>query len=107
MPQSKANAPRRGRETGARESKPNRLSDPGPRYSVALPSTVATQVERYAETIDASVSKTIATLVRLGLESQANRKHEFFKRLKVNLAKDDPKEQDRMVEEFRTLILGR
>ena len=43
-------------------------------------------------------------LVRLGLESQANRKREFFKRLKDNLAKDDPKAQDRMVDEFRTLI---
>ena len=107
MPQSKANAPGRGRETGPRKSKPNRLSDPGPRYSVALPSTVATQVERYAETIDASMSKAIATLVRLGLENQANRKHEFFKSLKLNLATDDPKEQDRMVDEFRTLILGR
>jgi hypothetical protein len=64
-------------------------------------------VERYAETIDASVSKAIATLVRLGLESQANRKHDFFKRLKENLARGDPKEQDRMVDEFRTLILGR
>ena len=45
--------------------------------------------------------------MRLGLESQANRKHEFFKRLKENLANDDPKEQDRIVDEFRTLILGR
>ena len=107
MPQSKAIASRRSRDAGSRKPKPNRLSDPGPRYSVALPSTVATQVERYAKTIDASVSKAIATLVRLGLESQANRKHEFFKRLKVNLASDDPKEQDRMVDEFRTLILGR
>jgi hypothetical protein len=64
-------------------------------------------VERYAETIDASVSKAIAGLVRLGLESQANRKREFFSRLKENLATDDPKEQDRMVDEFRALILGR
>ncbi|MFN0172744.1 MAG: hypothetical protein ACKV22_40710 [Bryobacteraceae bacterium] len=53
------------------------------------------------------MSKAIGALVRLGLESQANRKREFFKRLKENLAKDDPKEQDRMVDEFRTLILGR
>jgi hypothetical protein len=64
-------------------------------------------VERYAETVDASMSKAIAALVRLGLESQANRKREFFKRLKENLARDDPKEQDRMVDEFRALILGR
>lgn len=39
--------------------------------------------------------------------TQANRKREFFKKLKENLANDDPKEQDRMVDEFRSLILGR
>jgi hypothetical protein len=53
------------------------------------------------------MSKAIAALVRLGLESQANRKREFFKKLKDNLAKDGPMEQGRMVDEFRTLILGR
>jgi hypothetical protein len=107
MPQSQANAPGRGRKAGLSKSKPNLRGKPGPRYTVALPSTVASQVERYAETVEASMSKAIAALVRLGLESQANRKREFFKRLKENLAKDDPKEQDRMVDEFRTLILGR
>ena len=49
----------------------------------------------------------IAALVRLGLETQANRKREFFKNLKENLATGDPNEQDRMVDEFRGLILGR
>ena len=107
MPQSGANTPGRGRKAGLSKSKPNRLDKAGPRYSVGLPSTVASQVERYAETVDASMSKAIAALVRLGLESQANRKREFFKRLRENLAADDPKEQDRMVDEFRTLILGR
>jgi len=53
------------------------------------------------------MSKAIAALVRLGLENQANRKREFFKRLRENLAEDDPKEQERMVDEFRTLMLGR
>lgn len=53
------------------------------------------------------MSKAIAALVRLGLESQEDRKREFFKRLKQNLAADDPKQQDRLVNEFRTLILGR
>ena len=106
MPQSEANTPRRGRKTGLSKSNPNRRGKPGPRYSVALPSTVASQVERYAETVDASMSKAIAALVRLGLESQANRKREFFKRMKENLATDDPKQQDRMVDEFRNLILG-
>ena len=107
MPQSAADTPRRGRAAGSRKSKRDRRAKPGPRYSVGLPSTVASQVERYAKTVDASMSKAIAALVRLGLESQANRKREFFKRLKENRATDDPKEQDRMVDEFRALILGR
>ncbi len=107
MPQSEATTRRGGGRPGSRKAKPNRSGKPGPRYTVGLPSTVAAQVERYAETIDTSVSKAIAALVRLGLESQENRKREFFKRLQQNLATDDPKEQDRMVDEFRTLILGR
>ena len=107
MPPSKANTPRRGRKPSPVKSKPNRQGKPGPRYSVGLPSTVASQVERYAETVDASMSKAIAALVRLGLEGYADRKREFFKRLKENLAEDDPNEQDRVVDEFRTLILGR
>jgi hypothetical protein len=49
----------------------------------------------------------IPALAGLGLESQANRKREFFRKLKENLADDDPKEQDRIVDEFRGLILGR
>ena len=107
MPQSKAERSKRTPNAGLSKSKPDRRGKAGPRYSVGLPSSVASQVERYAETVDTSMSKAIGTLVRLGLESQANRKREFFKRLKENLAKDDPKEQDRMVDEFRTLILGR
>ena len=51
--------------------------------------------------------KAIASLVRIGLESQENRKREFFKRLKENLAGDDPRQEDRLVDEFRALILGR
>jgi hypothetical protein len=82
-------------------------SQTGARYTVGLPSPLASQVERYAETVDTSMSKAIAALVRLGLESQENRKREFFKRLKENLANDDPHDQDRLVDEFRTLILGR
>lgn len=76
------------------------------RYTVGLASDVAERVERYAKTADISMSKAIATLVRLGLESQADRKREFFRRLKHNLGEDDPKQQDRLVSEFRTLILG-
>jgi hypothetical protein len=52
------------------------------------------------------MSKAIATLVKLGLESQDSRKREFFRRLKENLSNDDPKQQDRLVDEFRALILG-
>jgi hypothetical protein len=74
---------------------------------VGLPSPLAVEVERYAETVDTSMSKAIAALVRLGLESQVDRKREFFERLKKNLANDDPSAQDRLVNEFRTLILGR
>jgi hypothetical protein len=53
------------------------------------------------------MSKAIATLVRLGLKSQEQRKREFFRRLRENLANDDPKQQDRLADEFRDLILGR
>src|SRR6202521_4624232 len=77
------------------------------RYTVGLAPSLADQVQRYAETVDTSMSKAIAALVRFGLESQENRKREFFRRLKANLAHDDPKQQDRLVDEFRTLILGR
>jgi hypothetical protein len=74
---------------------------------VGLSASIASEVERYAETVDASMSKAIASLVRLGLENQASRKREFFRKLKENLGNDDPKDQDRIVDEFRTLILGR
>jgi site-specific recombinase len=57
--------------------------------------------------VDVSMSKAIAALVRLGLESREDRKREFFNRLRENLENDDPKQQDRLVDEFRTLILGR
>ena len=53
------------------------------------------------------MSKAVALLVRLGLESQENRKREFFRNLKENLASDDPKQEDRLIDEFRSLILGR
>jgi hypothetical protein len=63
-------------------------------------------VERYAATADTSVSKAIATLVRFGLESQENRRREFFRRLRENLANDDPRQQDQVIDDFRALILG-
>ena len=77
------------------------------RYTVGLAPSLASQVERYAETADTSMSKTIAALVRLGLESQEERKREFFRKLKENLGNDNPKQQDKLVDEFRALILGR
>jgi hypothetical protein len=52
------------------------------------------------------MSKAIANLVRLGLDSQANRKKEFFARLRENLANGDPAQVDRLVDDFRALILG-
>ena len=68
---------------------------------------MAQLVQQYAEMADTSMSKAIAALVRLGLDSQADRKRECFKQFKQNLAGDDPREQDRVVNAFRTLILGR
>ena len=77
------------------------------RYTVGLAPNLAHQVEQYARTADTSMSKAIAALVRIGLEGQENRKREFFKKLKANLANDDPGQEDQLVDEFRTLILGR
>jgi hypothetical protein len=81
------------------------VSEPESRYTVALASSLASQGQRYAATVDSSMSKAIAALVRL--ESQESRKREFFRRLKENLVNDDSKQQDRLVDEFRALILGR
>ena len=53
------------------------------------------------------MSKAIASLVSLGLENQEERKQQFFQRLRKNLSDDDPWQQDRLVDEFRALILGR
>jgi len=52
-------------------------------------------------------SRTLPALARLEPENQENRKREFFKRLQQNLANDDPGQQHRKADEFRTLILGR
>jgi len=114
MPHSAANTSRRSPNRGTSASKIRRTKTaPAPstasesRYTVGLTPELAERVEHYAETADTSMSKAIATLVRLGLEGQQDRKREFFKRLKQNLAEDDPKQQDRLVNEFRALILGR
>jgi hypothetical protein len=85
----------------------NKLVPGQQRYTVALPPAVADQVHRYAVQVDASMSKAITALVSLGLESQEERKRDFFRRLRANLANDDPQQEDRLVDEFRALILGR
>ncbi len=77
------------------------------RYSVGLPAATAKQVEQYAHMVDSSMSKAIAALVRIGLESQEGRRREFFGKLRKNLANDDPAREQELVDEFRTLILGR
>jgi hypothetical protein len=97
---------KRSRRGGEKPGK-RHPAESGSRYTVGLASSLATQVQQYAATVDTSMSKAIAALVRLGLESQENRKSEFFRRLKENLANDDPDQQNRLVGEFRALILGR
>lgn len=76
------------------------------RYTVGLAPNLAHQVEGYAKAHDSSMSKAIAALVRIGLEGQEQRKREFFKKLKSNLASADPSREDELLDEFRSLILG-
>ena len=105
MPQSEA--PKKRDRRGGVKSGMKHQSKIASRYTVALSPSLVHQVERYAGAADMSMSKAIAALIRIGLESQENRKREFFKKLKENLANDDPKLEDRLVDEFRALILGR
>ena len=105
MPHSNPKKKRAGSRGGTAAK--NLRGKPDSRYTVGLAPALAGQVERYAKTVDTSMSKAIAALVRLGLEGQENRKREFFRKLKENLGDDDPIRQDRLVDEFRTLILGR
>jgi hypothetical protein len=111
MPHTAAVAPKRRPTAGRRKARGNPTVTTGSRYSVGLPRVIADKVERYAETVDMSASKAIGTLVGLGLESHESRKREFFKRLRKNLAGDaagdDVKNEDQLVDEFRSLILGR
>ena len=104
MPHS-VTKPSRATGKASAAGKPKGL--PQSRYTVALAPGVADNVARHARTADTSMSKAIATLVRLGLEEQESRKREFFAKLKTNLENDDPGQQDQMVDEFRALILGR
>src|SRR5450755_3100198 len=107
MPHARAIVPKRLQNAGRRRGRAKPATGTGSRYSVGLPPVIADKVERYAETVDMSASKAIGTLVRLGLESQESRKREFFRRLKKNLAGNDVRQEDRLVDEFRELILGR
>src|ERR1035438_5645452 len=100
--ETKIKQPRQRRGESRKKGRGNLES----RYTVGLAPSLASQVERYARTVDASMSKAIAALVRLGLDGHEARKREFFGKLKDNLANDDPGQQDRLVDEFRTLILG-
>lgn len=77
-----------------------------PRYTVAFAPTLADKVEEYAKANDSSMIKAIAALVRIGLEGQEQRKREFLKKLKANLATADTNREDELVDEFRSLILG-
>jgi hypothetical protein len=77
------------------------------RFTVALEEGIAHQVQKYAQANESSISKAIAALVRTGLEGQEQRKREFFKKLRANLANDDASQEDQLVDEFRDLILGR
>jgi hypothetical protein len=104
MPQTRV--PKENSRVQPRKNRNNRRQ-PETRYTVGLPSPVVSQVKRYAQTMDVSMSKAICALVRLGLQSQEERKRDFFKKLRENLGNDDPGDQDRLVDEFRTLILGR
>lgn len=104
MPHSTTTKPSR---TRSQASAGKRQGPAQSRYTVSLAPAVADNVARYARTVDTSMSKAIAALVRLGLEGQESRKREFFRKLKTNLANDDPSQQDQMVDEFRALILGR
>jgi hypothetical protein len=102
MTHSEFTATKRSRRAGAKARRRGIES----RYTVGLPADVAHRVERYAETADTSMSKAIAALVRLGLEGQEIRKREFFKKLRQNLASNNPVNEDQLVDEFRDLILG-
>lgn len=104
MPHSETTVKRSRRGDQKSRKRPSKVES---RYTVGLAPGIANQVARYAQMVDTSMSKAIAALVRIGLESQEDRKRDFFRRLMENLANDDANEQDRLVDEFRTLILGR
>jgi hypothetical protein len=62
-------------------------------------------VRNFAAETDSSLSGAIASLIDAGLEEHA-RKQQFLSRLDKNLANTNRADEDRMVDEFRSLILG-
>ena len=98
MLQSEAIVTKRRKRAGTKPA-PAAGSTAALRYSVGLAPDLARQVEKYAQAVHSSRSKAIASLVRHGLQSQEQRKRESDN--------GDPKEQDRLVDDFRALILGR
>jgi hypothetical protein len=104
MPQtSKAKKPIRI----ARREKERRGGSTYARYTVGLDQTLAGQVESYAKSTNNSMSKAIATLVQAGISGQEQRRRDFFQKLKANLSSADPSREDELIDEFRSLILGR
>jgi hypothetical protein len=106
MPHTSGVATKRNRSSGGKKTRTAIRAKLEPRYDVGLPADLAKQVEQYAAVADTSVSEAITTLVRLGIESRPQRKRAFLKKLRANLANDDPRQQERMADEFRALILG-
>ncbi len=76
-----------------------------PRFTVMLEPKVVRKVQKLAAGEDLSMGKAIAALVSAGLEEQS-RKRKFLVKMSRNLADTDPANESRMVDEFRSLILG-
>ena len=75
------------------------------RFRVELNNRVAARVQKLAVGEDLSISKAIESLITSGLDERA-RKRKFVTKLSQNLANTDARAQNRMVDEFRDLILG-
>jgi hypothetical protein len=77
-----------------------------PRFTVGLSPRAAKRVRALAAETDVSISGAIAALIDAGLEERA-RKQQFVSRVNKNLANTNPTDKNRMVDEFRALILGK
>jgi hypothetical protein len=87
-------------------AKPAPAKQAASRFSVVLAPGIAAQVQELAVGEDVSLSKAIAELVIAGL-AERSRKQKFLHKLNRNLADTSPANEDRLVDEFRSLILGR